>query len=39
VINHTDQPVRVELPGDELVTGDAAGAVLVPAGGVRVVRG
>lgn len=39
VINHTDQPVLLKLPGDELVTGDAGGAVLVPAGAVRVVRG
>ncbi|HEY0168049.1 MAG TPA: beta-galactosidase [Jatrophihabitans sp.] len=40
VLNHTGEPVSVELDGTELVTGEEASrALLVPAGAVRVVRG
>ena len=40
VVNHTDEPVPVELDGLELITGERTeGSVLVPAGAVRVVRG
>ncbi len=39
VINHTDEPVELELPGTELITGEPVARLLVvPAGGVRVVR-
>jgi beta-galactosidase len=40
VLNHTDEPVRLELRGTELITGEQLDQSLaVPAGGVRVVRG
>ncbi|WP_408653479.1 beta-galactosidase [Jatrophihabitans sp.] len=40
VLNHTGEPVPVPLSGTELVTGERveAGSLVVPAGGVRVVR-
>lgn len=39
VINHTGEPVTAELDGTDLVTGERlTDAVVVPAGGVRVVR-
>ncbi len=40
VLNHTGEPVQLELPGAELVTGRQIDRLLrVPAGTVRVVRG
>ncbi|MDQ1720644.1 MAG: beta-galactosidase [Pseudonocardiales bacterium] len=40
VLNHTDEPVRLELSGIELITGEQLDQPLVvPAGGVRIVRG
>jgi beta-galactosidase len=39
VLNHSDEPVSVGLPGAELVTGERVEqALVVPAGAVRVVR-
>ena len=40
LLNHTDESVEVEVRGAELITGEqASGSLVVPAGGVRVVRG
>ncbi|MEO6503677.1 MAG: beta-galactosidase [Jatrophihabitantaceae bacterium] len=41
VINHTGEPVSAPLSGTELITGERAdgGSLVVPAAGVRVVRG
>ena len=39
VINNTDQSVEIDAVGEDLVTGSRiAGTVVVPAGGVRVIR-
>ncbi len=39
VLNHTDQPAKVDAAGTDLLTGTTcAGTVEVPAGGVAVIR-